>query len=131
MTPKIALDTNAYRALDDGNSVISEYVKSASQVSLPIIVLGEIYFGIYLGKRRDINTLNLNRFLSVPRVEILNIDDSTARLFGEISTELRLKGKSIQQNDIWIAALCKQYNYALATNDSGFTNVIGLTVLNF
>ena len=55
----------------------------------------------------------------------------TARIFGEIATELRQKGKPIQQDDMWIAALCKQYGYALATADKGFTGITGLELLSF
>ena len=37
----------------------------------------------------------------------------------------------MQQNDIWIAALCKQHRYALVSNDQGFKNVVGLTLIDF
>ena len=36
---------------------------------------------------------------------------------------------AIQQNDIWIAALCKQHGFALATRDRGFNHVLGLDVV--
>jgi predicted nucleic acid-binding protein len=57
------------------------------------------------------------------------ISEQTARTFGEISTLLRRAGTKIQQNDIWIAALCKQHGFALATRDRGFHHVLGLEVL--
>jgi predicted nucleic acid-binding protein len=61
----------------------------------------------------------------------LAFKDVTAKLYGEITTQLRQIGHSIQQNNIWIAALCKQYNYKLATNDTGFDNILGLEVIHF
>lgn len=131
MLPKLALDTNAYRALDDGNPKLSKHVKLASQLALPIIVLGELYYGIFLSNKQEGNLLNLNRFLALPRLELLHIDESTARIFGEIASELRQKGKPIQQDDMWIAALCKQFGYTLATADKGFTEIAGLEVLSF
>jgi len=94
-------------------------------------VLGELYHGVFLGSNYEKNLSNLNRFLTLPRLEILHIDESTAKLFGEIATELRRAGRPMQQNDIWIAALCKQYDYKLATNDTGFENVLGLEVIVF
>jgi tRNA(fMet)-specific endonuclease VapC len=129
--PKIALDTNAYRALDDGNAKLSGFIKAAGQLGLPITVLGEIYYGLFSGNKQEVNLLNLNRFLAVPRLELLQIDEATARAFGEIASELREKGKPIQQNDMWIAALCKQYGYALATADKGFAAISGLEILSF
>lgn len=131
MIPKLALDTNAYKALDDGNNKLSGYVKTTSQLGLPITVLGELYYGIFLGNKQENNLLNLNRFLALPRIELLQIDRATARIFGEIATELRKKGKPIQQDDMWIAALCKQHGYTLATADKGFVEIAGLELLSF
>jgi tRNA(fMet)-specific endonuclease VapC len=131
MTPKLALDTNAYRALDDGNEKLSSLIQSSPQIGLPIIVLGELYYGIFLGEKREKNSSNLNRFLNIPRVDILHVDEITSKLFGEIATELRRVGRPMQQDDMWIAALCKQYGYALATADKGFDTITGLELVNF
>lgn len=131
MTPKLALDANAYRALDDGNAKLAELIKSVAQVGVPITVLGELYYGIFLGGKQDRNLSNLNRFLASPRVELLQVDEITAKLFGEIATQLRQSGRPIQQDDMWIAALCKQYGYTLATADKGFSAVTGLELVSF
>ena len=131
MTPRLALDTNAYRALDDGNATLSGLIQTTPQVGLPIIVLGELYHGIFSGNKSERNLDRLGQFLNSPRVEILVINDSTAKLFGEIATELKRLGRPVQQNDIWIAALCKQHDYRLATADSGFQAVVGLETLLF
>ena len=128
---QLALDTNAYSALQKGNSVVAEAVKSAVDVGIPITVLGEIYYGVFDGNNTSENTKNLQKFLGVDRVTVLNSDEKTAALFGEIAAELKKLGKPIQQNDIWIAALCKQYNYTLVSNDQGFANIIGLNLLTY
>ncbi|HEY5805960.1 MAG TPA: type II toxin-antitoxin system VapC family toxin [Candidatus Saccharimonadales bacterium] len=131
MTPKLALDTNAYRALDDGNPKLGTILKSVPQIGMPIIVLGELYFGIFQGSKQSDNMANLTKFLATPRVELLDIDETTAKLFGEIATELRRVGRPIQQDDMWIAALCKQHGYALATADKDFESITGLELINF
>ena len=128
---QVALDTNAYSALQKGNSVVAEAVKSAVDVGIPITVLGEIYYGVFDGNNTSENTKNLQKFLGVDRVTVLNSDEKTAALFGEITAELKKIGKPIQQNDIWIAALCKQHNYTLVSNDQGFANIIGLNLLTY
>lgn len=131
MTPKLALDTNAYRALDDGNAALADHVRRAAHLGLPVIVLGELYYGIYLGSRQSENLANLHRFLASPRLELLHVDDTTAKIFGEIATSLRRNGRPIQQDDMWIAALTKQHGYALATADAGFSNITGLEIVAF
>jgi predicted nucleic acid-binding protein len=96
---------------------------------MPITVLGELYYGIFLGGKQEQNLLNLNRLLALSRVELLHIDEITAKLFGEIATQLRQTGRSIQRGDMWIAALCKQYGYTLATADRDFDTVTGLELV--
>lgn len=131
MTPKLALDTNAYRALDDGNAKLSNLIKTVPEIGIPITVLGELYYGIFLGGKQEENLSNLNRFLALPRVEILHADEITAKVFGEIATQLRRNGRLIQQDDMWIAALCKQYGYTLATAEKDFDAVTGLELVRF
>ncbi len=127
----LALDTNTYTALGRGNKTLSQLLAKAPSIGLPITVLGEVYFGTYNGNRPAANETVLANFLSSSRVDILHTDEATAKLFGEISTQLRQSGSPMQQNDIWIAALCKQHNYALVTDDKGFSNVLGLEVIQF
>jgi tRNA(fMet)-specific endonuclease VapC len=126
---KLALDTNAYRALGEGDPRLAEDMRRAEAVGLPIIVLGELWFGFMNGSRLRRNTEMLERFLATPRVRILELSEQTTRLFGEIAALLRGAGIAIQQNDIWIAALCKQHGFALATRDEGFRHVLGLEVV--
>lgn len=126
---KLALDTNAYKALGAGDPRLTEDMRRAEMVGLPIIVLGELWFGFMNGSKLLQNTEILERLLATPRVQILHLDEQTTRIFGEIATLLRQAGIAIQQNDIWIAALCKQHGFALATRDQGFQHVLGLEVL--
>lgn len=48
-----SLDTKAYRALDDGNEKLSYLIQSSPQVGVPITVLGELYYSIFLGEKRE------------------------------------------------------------------------------
>jgi tRNA(fMet)-specific endonuclease VapC len=126
---KLALDTNAYKALSQGDPRLAGDIRRAEMIGLPIIVLGELWFGFMNGSMLRQNTETLERVLATPRVEILQLDEQTTRVFGEIATLLRQAGIVIQQNDIWIAALCKQHGFALATRDQGFQHVLGLEVI--
>ncbi|MFZ1249219.1 MAG: type II toxin-antitoxin system VapC family toxin [Candidatus Saccharimonadales bacterium] len=131
MNHLLALDTNAYRALDDGNPIIARLVKTAASLALPSPVVGEIYYGIFNGTKTSYNLARLKHFLENPRLTSLQIDGVTCRIYGEIATQLRRAGRPIQQNDIWIAALCKQHGYILATRDTDFSAIIGLETIRF
>ena len=84
--PKLALDTSAYIAYVQNDTAVTKFVDRASSIGLPIIVIGELYFGIFDGSKSEQNSQKLNRLLASPRVEILNVDETSARIFGEIST---------------------------------------------
>jgi predicted nucleic acid-binding protein len=126
---RLALDTNAYRALSEGDRRLAEDMRRAETVALPIVVVAELWFGFLNGSKLRQNSETLERFLATPRVQVLQLGEQTARIFGEIATLLRQTGIAIQQNDIWIAALCKQHGFALATRDQGFRHVLGLEVI--
>jgi tRNA(fMet)-specific endonuclease VapC len=51
---------------------------------------------------------------------------TAARFYGRVSHQLRVKGRPIPQNDIWIAALAIQHNLTVLTRDSHFAEVDGL-----
>lgn len=127
---RLAFNTNTYTTLGRGNELLSSLAASANQIGLPITVLGEIHFGILNGNHKEHSVL-LDKFLSNSRVDVLDIDGMTAKLYGEIATQLRRIERSIQQNNIWIAALSKQYDYKLATNDAGFESILGLEIIKF
>jgi tRNA(fMet)-specific endonuclease VapC len=128
---KLALDTNAYRALQEGEVRLVDEVRRAEVVGVPIIVLGELRFGFLNGSRLHENNATLERFLATPRVQVLEVAQRTTWLFGEIATLLKRAEAPIQQDDMWIAALCKEHGFALATRDRGFQNVVGLDVFDF
>ena len=125
----IALDTNAYVAFLKGNKQIITYVQEADEIIMPFVVIGELYYGFFRGSKASENTKILDDFLRSSRVKIQDSTSETSLIFGEIAAELADKGKPMQQNDLWIAALCKERSYPLLTLDKGFENIIGLKLL--
>lgn len=51
---------------------------------------------------------------------------ATARVYGEIKTALRLLGRPLPENDVWIAAVAIQHRLTLVTRDAHFEQVAGL-----
>lgn len=129
MTKSIALDTNTYAAFLKADSRVVEHIKSADEIIIPFVVIGELYYGFYRGTKAADNISILDKFLKSPRVMIVHTNDAISLTFGEIATELANVGKPMQQNDIWIAAVCKQNNCSLLSYDQGFKNIIGLKLL--
>ena len=96
-------------------------------VYLPWVVLGELHYGAQRAQRRDEAVTRIRDFL---RIAVLLLpDNNTAEEYGQIKAELAQAGALIPDNDIWIAALAREYNLPLATRDQHFAVVPGLQTL--
>lgn len=120
---KLALDTNAYRALGDGDPKASDLFQQADLVALPIPVLAELRFGFLSGTRGRQNEAALLRFMDSPRVTVLDCDDETTHYYAEIRLQLKKQGTPIPINDVWIAALVLQHRMTLLTYDRDFERI--------
>ncbi len=111
------LDTNAVSALLSGESSFEERLATGSSHHLPVIVIGEYLFGI-AGSRRRARFRALFQDL-IDKSYILDVDHETAEIYAQIRGELKLKGRPIPVNDVWIAALARQHNLPVATRVTG------------
>ena len=99
---------------------------AAEEVFVPSIVIGELYFGAYKSARSEDNRKAVETF-TAGRV-VLIPDADTADMYGQIKYALRIKGRPIPENDIWIAALAMQHDLVLLTKDQHFAEVDNLSV---
>ena len=87
MNGKFLLDTNIVISLFSGDASISEKIAVASEIYLPAIVIGELYYGAYNSTKRQANIERIEAFkLEIP---ILDCDEYTANYYGQIKSELK------------------------------------------
>lgn len=118
------LDTNAVSAFADEQPGIFEALASASQLALPVVVIGEYRYGIAQSRRRRMYEQWLEEFVGSCRV--LNLGETTARCYAEIRVELKKAGTPIPVNDAWIAALSREHELAIVSRDHHFDYVEGI-----
>lgn len=118
------LDTNALSALAEHNAALLARLRTAGQVYLPIIALGEFRFGIENSRHRDELAVWLDRLAS--QHPVLLIEMETLPAYAAIRSELKAGGTPIPANDIWIAALARQHGLPVVSNDADFDRVSGL-----
>ncbi len=94
------------------------------EVYIPIIVIGELYYGASFSTQVQRNTENVKKLTN--HYQILSIDEETTVMYGNIKASLRKKGKPIPENDIWIAAIAMRFNLSLVTRDGHFTEIEGI-----
>lgn len=120
------LDSNIIIDIFRGDPTTIARVKKINTIYVPVIVIGELYYGA------NKSTQTPKRILEIEQLErtviILDVTKSTARFYGEIKDELRIKGKPIPENDVWIAAIAKENDLTLLTKDNHFDNVDSIVV---
>jgi tRNA(fMet)-specific endonuclease VapC len=126
---KLLLDTNKYTDLARGEPSIVASVESAEELWLSVITLGELRAGFLGGDRITDNERKLEEFLSLSIAGILGVDEHTSSLYAQIYQTLKIAGRKIPTNDIWIAAQTLQHDLVLASRDQHFHQVAGLKVI--
>jgi tRNA(fMet)-specific endonuclease VapC len=126
MSGKYLLDTNIVIPLFAKDPQVTERVRTSQKIFIPIIVIGELYYGARKSSRCQENIAKIDEF--VRDNMILNCDVGTARQYSEIKEQLRKKGRPIPENDLWIAAIALQHQLSLVTRDPHFQQIQELNV---
>lgn len=121
---RFLLDTNIVIALFADEAIVKDNLAQASEIFIPSIVIGELYYGARKSGRVEANVARVGEI--VDGSTILVCDAETARQDGEVKNKLRLKGRPLPENDIWIAALALQHELVLVTRDAHFQEVESL-----
>ena len=124
------LDTNAVSAFADADAGFLSHLQDPSvAISLPVVVLGEYRYGVKSSRQRAarekwLDDLEVN-------CSVLDITAETSRVYAEIRHERRLAEQPIPENDLWIAALVRQHQMPLLSNDGHFDQVSGIQRLGW
>jgi tRNA(fMet)-specific endonuclease VapC len=120
-------DTNIIIAHFRNDPHIIVRLRETAALYIPWVVLGELHYGAQRAQRREAQLVLIRDFLQT--VTLLLPDQITAGSYGLVKAELAGIGKPIPENDIWIAALARQYEFPVATRDAHFASVQRLTTL--
>ena len=123
------LDTNGLSAVVEGDPGIEPLLRKATRVALPVVVLGEYRYGISHSRNRQRYERWLAEYL--PTFQTLDVDEHTTIPYAAVRSELKKAGTPIPSNDVWIAALCRQYGLPIVSRDRHFDLVAGIQRLNW
>ncbi|EFA69702.1 type II toxin-antitoxin system VapC family toxin [Cylindrospermopsis raciborskii] len=125
------LDTNICIALlNENRQAVAKFNRYFSQCYLSIIVVSELYKGVYCSQQVAKNLETLTEFIELLAVEPFEIE--AAIEFGKIQSELRKIGKPTGEFDALIAAVARSRNDILVTNNiKDFINIPNLKLDNW
>ena len=121
MSGSCLLDTSIVIALFAGEQAVLDHLANVDEVFISSIVIGELNYGARKSSRVKENLERIEQF--VASNVILACGTVTASHYGEIKDQLRLKGRPIPENDIWIAATAVQYGLTLLSRDEHFGEI--------
>jgi tRNA(fMet)-specific endonuclease VapC len=115
---KYLLDTDILIFWLKGNqSIEAKAVQlGLEQLSYSIVSLAELYFGAYHSQYLEKNLLTIE--IVKQKLQLLNFDEESAKLFGKIKAKLKQQGNIILDADIMIASIALSHELILVTNNS-------------
>lgn len=132
MTPAngtFLLDTNVIIALLEGDDAVLSNLGHASEVFIPAIALGELFFGAAKSGRLSENAAKVERFAADRAIVPCDLD--IAREYGRLKQQLKQKGRPLLENDIWIAAAASHHQMTLVTRDHHFREIENLVIADW
>lgn len=121
------LDTSVLILSLRGDGSIRSRLDAAMKLFIPSVALGELYYGAYGSPTRASAAIADIEALAASNT-ILAADASTAEIYANIKHDLKSRGLTMPENDLWIAATTIQYGATLAARDAHFNWITGLRV---
>ena len=122
------LDTNIVIAALRNDRDVNEKLASTDSIFVPAIVVGELLYGAHNAPHPHKEMTKVASFLTgLDESAILPCDHATAQVYGWLKFQRTSVGRSIPENDYWIAAVAYQYDLTLASRDAHFQQIEGLT----
>lgn len=128
MNGKFLLDSNIIIEIFRGNEKFANRIQELGSIVIPVISLGELYFGANKSNQKEKQRKQIEEFENT--FEIANVNSNTSKIYGNIKNKLKEAGRPIPENDIWIAAIAKERKYTLISNDKHFKQVSEIELIS-
>ena len=117
------LDSDAYSMLMRGDSRVGDVVRSAEQIVMPAIVVGELMYAFRQGHRTEQRVNQLRSFLERPYVSFVPSGPVTADRYARIMESLRTRGIQVPTNRVWVAAHAMETGADLVSGDRHYGHI--------
>jgi tRNA(fMet)-specific endonuclease VapC len=128
-TGRFLLDTNIIIALLEGDDAVLSNLDQATEVFIPAVALGELFFGAAKSGRPADNTSKVELFAAGRAIVACDLD--VAREYGRLKQRLKERGRPLPEDDIWIAAAATRHRLILVTRDRHFEEIENLATASW
>jgi len=133
MEPRFLLDTNIciYIRRKKPDEVLQHFLRlRPGEATISVITYGELLYGVAKGVHSGVALQRLREFVEL--VPVLELPAGAAETYGRFRAELELRGETIGNNDLWIAAHAAAAHLTLVTNnEKEFRRIPSLKLQNW
>ncbi|MGB9467221.1 MAG: type II toxin-antitoxin system VapC family toxin [Candidatus Acidiferrum sp.] len=133
MSFRFLLDTNIciYIRQKKSPEILARFRQLKSgEAAISVITYGELLYGAERSQQREKSLDALSEFSAL--IPVLALPEEAGATCGRIRADLEQRGRTIGNNDLWIAAHAKAESLILVTNnDKEFRRIAGLRVENW
>jgi hypothetical protein len=128
--PRGLLDTTVFIAAESGRPLRAEALPERTAIS--IVTRAELRAGVLAAEDIETRDRRLATLEAVARIAVLPIGDGVDRAWAQMRAYLAASGRSVNANDVWIAATAAANEIPVVTQNGDFdalSGVAGLTVI--
>ena len=120
---RVMLDSDAYSEFMRGNQRVGDIVRSAEQIVMPAVVVGELLYAFRQGQRTEQRVDQLRSFLARPYVSFVPAGPVTADRYARIMYSLRQRRRQVPTNRVWVAAHAMETGADLVSADRHYGHI--------
>ena len=117
------LDSDIYSRLMRGDGRVGDVVRTAEQIVIQAVVVGELLYGFRQGQLAKQRTAQLRSFLDRPYVSFVSAGQVTADRYARIMDSLRARGMRVPANRVWVAAHAMETGADLVSADRHYGHI--------
>ena len=117
------LDSDAYSMLMRGDSRVGDVVRSAEQIVMPSVLVGELMYAFRQGQRTEQHVDQLRSFLDRPYISFMSAGPVTADRYARIMESLGARGIQVPTNRVWVAAHAMETDADLVSADRHYGHI--------
>jgi len=121
------LDTSVFIARESHRKIEVDLLPDLSAVSA--VTIGELRWGVLMAPDDRARSVRLDTLGFARDLEPLDVDEAVAGSWALLRQQLKATGRRMEVNDSWIAATAIAHDLPLMTQDRGFRDIPGLTVI--
>jgi hypothetical protein len=99
------------------------------ELAVSAITIGELRAGVLAAADVGVRDQRLSTLIEVLRLAPLPVDEAVADAWARLRVALRDAGRRMDVNDSWIAATAIAHGIPVVTQDDGFVEIAGLSLI--